>query len=114
MPHDGTLGGQMLQLWNARKENIEHDFAIAAWSLCVMKEVREDVYACMNGLHREAIERIIRKLYFDDPQYMDVVINEFWKGFKHWQQKLRKYGVNIGRWLLPGVVRGESHICHEQ
>ena len=56
----------MLQLWNARKENIEHDFAIAAWSLCDMKEVREDVSARMNGSHREAIESVIRKLYFDD------------------------------------------------
>ena len=58
-----------------------------------MKEVREDVASCMNGSRREAIECVIRKLYFDDPRDMDVVINEFWKGFKHWQQKSRKYGV---------------------
>ena len=57
----------MLQLWNARKLKIEHDFAIAAWSLCFVKEVREDVAARINGSHREAIERVIRKLYFDDP-----------------------------------------------
>ena len=88
----------MLQLWNARKEKIEHDFSIEACSLCVMKEVREDVAARINGSHREAIERVIRKLYFDDPQDMDVVINYFWKGFKHWQQKSGKYGVNKGRW----------------
>ena len=75
----------MLQLWNAQKENIEHDFAIEAWSFWVMKEVREDVAACINGSHREEIERVIRKLYFDHPQDMDVVINKFWKGFKHWQ-----------------------------
>ena len=57
----------MLQLWNARKEKIEQDFAIAAWPFCVMKEVREYVAARINGSHREAIERVIRKLYFDDP-----------------------------------------------
>ena len=45
---------------------------------------------------------------------MDVVINEFWKGFKHWQQKSGKYGVNKGRWLLPEVVRCASHIWHER
>ena len=76
--------------------------------------MREDVAARINGSHREAIERVIRKLYFDDPQDMDVVINEFWKGFKHWQQKPGKYGVNIGRWLLPEVVRGASNIWHER
>ena len=86
----------MLQLWNARKENIEHDFSIAAWSLCVMKEVREDVAARINCLHREAIERVIRKLYFYDPRDMDVVINEFWKEFKHWQQKSEKRGLTKG------------------
>ena len=75
-----------------------------------MKEVREDVAARINGLHHEAIERVIRKLYFDDPRDMYVVINEVWKGFKHWQQKSGKYGVNKGRWLLPEVIRGASHI----
>ena len=100
----------MLQLRNARKEKIEHDFDISAWSLCVMKEVREDVAACINGSHREEIERVIRKLYFDHPQDMDVVNNKFWKEFKHWQQKSGKYRVNIGRWLLPEVVRSASHI----
>ena len=104
----------MLQLWNARKENIEHDFAIAEWSLCVMKGVRENVAACINGSHREAIECAIRKLYFGDPRDMDVVINKFWKGFKHWQQKSGNYGVNIGRWLLTEVVRGASHISNER
>ena len=104
----------MLQLWNARKENIEHDFVIAAWSLCVMKEVREDVAALMNVSHRKAIERVIRKLYFDDPRDMDVVINEFCKGFKHWQQKLGKYGVNIVRWIIPEVVRVVAQIWHER
>ena len=68
----------------------------------------------MNGSHRASIERVIRKLYFDDPRDMDVVINEFWKGFKHCQQKSGKYGVNIGRWLLPVVVRCASHIWHER
>ena len=57
----------MLQPWNARKEKIEHNFAITAWSLCVVKEVREDVAARINSLHCEAIEHVIRKLYFDDP-----------------------------------------------
>ena len=79
-----------------------------------MKEVREDVSAHINGSHRKAIERAIRKLYFDDPRDMDVVINEFWKGFRHWQQKSGKYGVNKGRWLLREFFRGASHISHER
>ena len=55
----------MLQLWNARKEKIEHNFAIAAWSLCVMKEVREDVAARINGSHRKSIERVIHQIRAD-------------------------------------------------
>ena len=68
----------------------------------------------MNGSHREANERVIRKLYFNDPRYMDVVINKFWNGFKHWKQKSVKYGVDIWRWILPEVVRGGSHIWNER
>ena len=78
-----------------------------------MKEVRDDVASRMNVSHRKAIERVIRKLCVNDPQDMDVVINEFWKGFKRWQHKSGKYGVNIGRCLIPEVVRGVSHIWHE-
>jgi len=78
-----------------------------------MSEVRMDVAARMNGSHREAIERVIRKLYWNEPEDIDVKINEFWKQFKHWQQKTGKYGENEGRWHLPDVIAGASHVWHE-
>ena len=103
----------MLSYWTARKSRIESDFAITAWALCIMPEVRADVAARMNGNHREAIERVIRKLYTNDARDIDIIINDFWKQFKHWRQKTGKYGDNEGRWHLPEVKAGTSHVWHE-
>jgi len=108
-----TVGGRMLQYWNERKERLEHDFAIAAWALCIMPEVRADVAARMTGHHREAIERVINKLYKNSEEDIDEVINDFWKQFKHWQKKTGKYAVNEGRWHVLEVKTGASHIWHE-
>ena len=78
-----TVGGRMLQYWNERKERLEHDFAIAVWALCIMPEVHTDVAARMTGHHREAIERVINKLYKNSEEDIDEVINDYWKQFKH-------------------------------
>ena len=42
---------------------IEHEYAIAAWALCVMPEVRKDVAARLTGTHRDAIEDVVRRLH---------------------------------------------------
>ena len=104
---------KVLAIWNNRKLRLEHDFAIAAWSLCIMPEVRVDVADRMEGHHREAIERVITRFYYNDPRDIAVIINEFWKQFKHWQKKTGKYGLNEGRWHLPEVNLGASYIWHE-
>ena len=66
------------------KSRIESDFAITAWALCAMPELRADVAARMNGHHCEAIKHVIRKLYTNDAQDIAIIINDFWKQFNHW------------------------------
>jgi hypothetical protein len=55
----------MLIIWNAQKKHIDRIFSIVALSLCVMKEVREDVVVRMNGSHHKVIERVIMKMILE-------------------------------------------------
>ena len=38
-----SMGECILQTWKKRAAKLEHDYAIAGWCFCVLKEVREDV-----------------------------------------------------------------------
>lgn len=97
-----------------RKPLLEHDLAITAWALCIMPDVRKDVAVRMNGDHREAIERVIRKLFAADPTAkIHLVIHNFWVQFKHFQNQTGKYSGNPGRWLIPEVDAGKSYVWHD-
>ena len=95
---DVNLGDLMLERWMLQKSKLEHDFAVTAWVLCVMKEVRDDVKERMNGKHCKAIERVILKLYFKDEVGINERLNQFWKEFKHWQNRTGKYAHNEEPW----------------
>ncbi len=46
-----TFAGQIGWHWNHRKEKLEHEYAVTAWALCVMKDVRQDVQQRLNDGH---------------------------------------------------------------
>ena len=112
------FAGEVMDIWCHRRNNIESDFAIAGWICSVMEPVRADVKARMNGDHREAVERVIVKMFqpsddgLGDTRPMEIVLNEFWEQFKHFQNKTGKYD-NAGRWRLPAVNAGKSYQWHE-
>ena len=54
-----SFGETILEHWNRRKTKVEHAYSITAWTLCVMKEIREDVRLRMIGTHRDAIEEVV-------------------------------------------------------
>ena len=56
---DVNLGDLMLERWMSQKSKLEHDFAVTAWVLCVMKEVRDDVKECIDGKICKAIEHVV-------------------------------------------------------
>ena len=42
---------------------MQHDYAVTAWALFVMPEVRRGVSEHLTGYHRDAMEHIVRKLH---------------------------------------------------
>jgi hypothetical protein len=46
-----TFAGQIEWHWNYCKEKLEHEYAVTAWALCVMEDVRQDVQQELNDGH---------------------------------------------------------------
>ena len=58
-----ALVSQILLEWEQMKEKVEHDYSIAGWAISAMPVVRGDVVDCMNGVHFDAIKRVVTKLH---------------------------------------------------
>jgi hypothetical protein len=89
-----TFWGQIKWHWNHHKTKLEQEYAIEAWALCVMKDVRLDVAQQLNdghGKYCDAIERVVSRLHQapcanthpDVPNMPEAeIIDTFWNEFK--------------------------------
>ena len=85
------LGGMVELAWLSRKPKLENDYSIAAWAMSVYPEVYDDCKDWLTGDHRDAIERVVRKLFkapfsnnIRSVQGMteDAIVHTFWDEFK--------------------------------
>ena len=53
----------MASLWTTHKHKLKHNYAIMGWALSVMPEVYKDARERLTGIHRDVIERVVRKLF---------------------------------------------------
>ena len=115
------LGQQILAKWEQRKVRIDYDYAITAWILCVMPEVREGVKNTMTGKHCLAVERFIEHLHV--PSCLNLIkgivdmktsniVDTFWEEFKHFSNQTGDFS-KPGRWLTPDVSTGKYNLRHE-
>ena len=117
-----TLGANILSCWEHRKRNLDHDYAIAGWLLCVMPEVRADVKDRIEGSHREAIERVVERLHLPpcpnkrvniDEMSPSDIVDKFWSEYKDFSNQTGAFS-KAGRWLTTDVMQGKSHLWHEK
>lgn len=116
------LGDKFKGCWAARKVNLDHDYAIAGWALCVMPEVMADVKKRMNGSHRLAIERVVERLHLApcpnpkvDLSKMTVadIVDQFWNEWDHFSEKTGPFEKKA-RWMADDVTRGKSFAWHKK
>ena len=107
--------------WKERKFILDHDYAITAWILCVVPEVRESVKNTMTGTHRLAVEQVIERLHVPpcpNPSKevcnmkISVIIDTFWEEFKHFSNQTGDFS-KASRWLTSPVRAAKSHLWHE-
>ena len=53
----------MKNTWATLNINLDHDYAIAAWILSVMPEVKNDVDTRITDKYHEAVERIVERIH---------------------------------------------------
>lgn len=111
----------MLQKWKSRQDKLNHDWAIVGWALSVSEDVREDVKERMTGGHRDAIERVITRMFQHpchfkisglDTTDMGAIIGTFWEEFKDFQNKSGDFEKKH-KWNSPHALQGKSHLWHE-
>jgi hypothetical protein len=120
-----TFWGQIKWHWNHCKTKLEHEYAIAAWALCVMGDVRLDVAQQLNdghGKYHDAIERVVSRLHQtpcanthpDVPNMSEAeIIDTFWNEFKTFCNKTKPF-YQPAQWLTTNVSSGRSHLWHEK
>ena len=118
-----SFGQLFMWHWDKRKHRIEHEYAIAGWTLCVLEDVRKDVLSRMNGDHQSAIDRVINRLHAPpcanttNPAVLSMteadILDTFWNEFKAYQYCTYPYDV-ASCWLSQDVVKGDSYLWHEK
>ena len=86
-----SFGETALHLWRTRSVKLHHDYSIAGSALLVAPEVRQHASSNMTAEHRDAIERMVRRLIHTvtcpnkDPKVVgkdiEEVIDLFWDLF---------------------------------
>ena len=116
------LGDKFKGLWEARKVNLDHDYAIAGWALCVTPEVMADVKARMCGSHRDAIERVVERLHVApcpnnrvDLAKMSpsLIVDKFWDEYDEFTEKTGPFAKQ-GKWKANDVASGKSFAWHKK
>lgn len=116
------LGDAIAKAWSLRAQKLHHDYSITAWALSVYPEVYEDAKISITGEHREAIERVVRKLFkYPYANHItsvkgmseDEIVDTFWDEFKMFRNKSGVYD-KASRWNSQTATKGKSHLWHEK
>ena len=117
-----SMGECILQTWNKRATKLEHDYAIAGWCFCVLKEVREDVKENMTQEHHLALERVVKRLHVPPCPNKSKriagmkegeIVDRFWDEFQTFKKESPPFD-SASRWNSQHALQGKSHLWHEK
>jgi len=108
------VGDQVRAFWEKRKTKLQSSLAIAGWLLSVKEEVRNDVAARKSGVHHDAMEAVITKMFaYDVNADIPSLIDTFWNEYKHFMNKTGPFS-NKARWASKDALNGNSDLWHEK
>lgn len=114
-----TLGQKVIDIWEKRRKSLIHDFSIAGWLLSPTSDVYVDSSANSTGQHRDAVDRLLKKMYAselsDDSDELAALLNDFWEEFEHFKTKTGPYDkAYIWKASNPDLRSGRSHMWHKK
>ena len=116
---EASLGQKVIDIWNKRRNKLVNDFAIAGWMLSPIPDIFEDSTANMTGEHRDAIDRLLKKMFAtclaDDSDELALTMNTFWEEFEHFKSKSGQFDKSyIWSSQNRDLTLGKSHLWHKK
>ncbi len=117
-----SFARQITWHWNKRKQRIEHEYLIAAWTLCLMGSFWTDVGDQLTGEPHDAIEKVVTRLHVPpcpnpNPTVWTMlsheIIDTFWNEFEAFQNCTQPYH-DMSRWASSDCVSGKSYLWHKK
>ena len=115
-----TLGQKVVEIWLKRRDRLVTDFAIAGWLLSPIPEVYRDSSSNQTGEHREAVDRLLKKMmgseFADDSEELAGVMNTFWDEFEQFKAKKGPFAKSYiwNEATNSDLSLGKSHIWHKK
>lgn len=114
-----SLGQKVVDIWHKRRSKLVSDYAIAGWLLSPIPEVFEDSKTCMRGEHRDAVDRLLKKMLAsglaDDADELGEIMNTFWAEFEDFKSKSGHFDkAYIWGKQNRDLLVGDSHIWHKK
>lgn len=87
-----SLGSRVRKLWQKRRPKLVTDLSIAGWLFSPIADIHQDATKHMNGEHRDAVERLLKRMYGgdlpEDSTEYGSIVNTFWSEFDTFRKKL--------------------------
>jgi len=112
------LGESILQTWQKQASKLEHDYAIAGWCLCVLKEVREDLKENMSQKHHLALEHVVKRCHVPPCPNRSKriagmkdgeILDRFWDVFQTLKKESQPFN-SASRWNSQHALQGKSYL----
>ena len=116
------LGESILQTWQKQASKLEHDYAIAGWCFCVIKEVREDAKENMAQEHHLALEHVVKRLHVPPCPNRSKriagmkegeILDRFWDEFQTFKKESPPFD-SASRWNSQHALQGKLYQWHEK
>jgi hypothetical protein len=118
---DEEFGDEILRLWKKREEKLTHDYAIAAWMLSPVEEIRRQVKEMRDyEKHDVAVERLLVKLFLPEnlseeekENQFDDMTMKFWNEYEHFAGRTRCFARRM-IWSDTDITNNLSHMWHKK
>jgi hypothetical protein len=118
-----NIVSQFRQAWGRRRKKLVHDYSITGWMLSPIPVVMEDAAKNHTGFHRNAVDRLITKLFAPSGKYnteqdrtlaVGGLLNRFWTEHEQFHAKCGPYANRQHIWISQDLTDGNSHLWHKK
>ena len=110
-----SLSSSVCNLWQKRQLDINTDFAVTGWMLCVIPHIRKYAKDHSDSDHRKQVNNIIKTLFSGaSEEKMNVTLDVFCTEYTVFDNKFGSYYADEFIWKRKDISDGNSHLWHQK